>query len=308
MVTRFEQITYEVDRGRARIVLNRPEKRNALSFALLQELHDALWEADRDKRVHAVSLSGAGACFSAGYDLGGTGGDSGTATEDADGPRYRDGSTIDDDAWFLERSQRLRMTLFDMHKPVIAKIHGFCLAGGTDLALLCDMLIAAEDARIGFPPARDFGSLPNNMWLYNCGPQWAKRLILSGDLISGKDAAKIGLVMKAVPTRLLDREVEGLLDRLARIDPDLLSTNKRVINLGLELLGARTLQRIAAELDARAHRAPAAREFARSLRQSGVAAVRARDAEFPDGFVRVDEPEIRDSDGRFVDDGDEMAQ
>jgi enoyl-CoA hydratase len=215
---------------------------------------------------------------------------------------YRDGRTIDDDSWILERQQALRMALFDMHKPVIAQVHGYCLAGGTDVALLCDMVIAADDARIGFPPARDLGALPNNMWLYNTGPQWAKRLTLTGDLISGEDAAKIGLVMKAVPASLLEREIDGLLDRLAKIDPDLLSANKRVINIGLELMGARTLQRLAAEMDARGHLAPAARATSRALRDDGVReTVHARDARFPDGMVRVDEPEIRDADGRFVD-------
>jgi enoyl-CoA hydratase len=294
----FADITYEVTDGRARITLDRPQKKNALSPSLLRELHDALWEADADRRVHAVCISGAGDGFSAGYDLAegyrvGASGDG-----DAD---YRDGRTIDDDSWILERQQALRMAIFDMHKPVIAQVHGYCLAGGTDVALLCDMVIAAEDARIGFPPARDLGALPNNMWLYSCGPQWAKRLTLTGDLISGADAAKIGLVMKAVPADVLAREVDGLLDRLAKIDPDLLSTNKRVINLGLELMGARTLQRLAAEMDARGHRAPAARATARALVEDGVrATVHARDARFPDGFVRVDEPELRDADGRFV--------
>jgi enoyl-CoA hydratase len=299
----FSEIIYDVDRGRARIVLNRPEKRNALSGRLLHELHDALWEADLDRRVHAVSLSGAGTSFSAGYDLAGgarTGRASAPSAEEGRVPR--DGSTIDDDSWFLEESQRLRMAIFDMHKPVIAKVHGYCVAGGTDLALLCDMVIAAEDAQIGFPPARDWGALPNNMWLYHCGPQWAKRLLLTGDLISGADAAKIGLVMKAVPADMLDREVDGLLDRLALIDPDLLSTNKRVLNLGLELMGARTLQRLAAEMDARGHLAPAARAFVKSLRTDGVrAAVAARDAKFPDGVAFVDRPERRDAAGRLVD-------
>jgi enoyl-CoA hydratase len=299
----FTQIIYEVERGRARIILNRPEKRNALSGRLLHELHDALWEADLDRRVHAVSLSGAGPSFSSGYDLAGGAG-TGRAAAPAldDEAQPRDGSTIDDDSWYLEQSQRLRMAIFDMHKPVIAKVHGHCLAGGTDLALLCDMVIAAEDAQIGFPPARDFGSLPTNMWMYHCGPQWAKRLLLTGDIISGVDAAKIGLVLKAVPADVLDREVDGLLDRLALVDADLLSTNKRVVNLGLELMGARTLQRLAAEMDARGHRAPAARAFVESLQTDGVkVAVAARDAKFPDGVVRVDRPEIRDPDGRLVD-------
>ena len=301
MTTVFTHITYDVERGRARIVLNRPEKRNALSPNLLRELHDALWDADSDKRVHAVSIAGAGSCFSAGYDLS----ERFRFPDDDrgdDAPVRRDGRTIDDDSWFLERLQALRMAIFDMHKPVVAQVHGRCLAGGTDVALLCDMIIAADDALIGFPPARDLGALPNNMWLYSCGPQWAKRLTLTGDLISGADAAKIGLVMKSVPAELLAREVDGLLDRLAKIDPDLLSTNKRVINLGLELMGARTLQRLAAEMDARGHLAPAARQTSRDIRDHGVReTVHARDARFPDGIVRVDEPEIRDGTGRFVD-------
>jgi hypothetical protein len=108
--------------------------------------------------------------------------------------------------------------------------------------------------------------------------------------------------MKAVPADLLDREVEGLLNRLALIDPDLMAANKRIVNLGLELMGARTLQRLAAETDARGHVAPGAKEFMQSLRDLGVReAVHARDSKFPDGRVRVDEPEIRDADGRFVD-------
>jgi enoyl-CoA hydratase len=294
----YNYITYEVERGRARIQLNRPEKRNALTDRLLKELADALWEADADRRVHAVCLSGAGSCFSSGYDLSGAGQIPPTGS---DGAEPRDGTTIDDDAWYMERGQRMRMAIFDMHKPVIAKVHGYCLAGGTDLALLCDMVIAADDALIGFPPARDLGALPNNMWLYLCGPQWAKRITMTGDLVSGADAAKIGLVMKAVPASLLDQEVEGLLDRLALIDPDLLSTNKRIINLGLELMGARTLQRLAAENDTRGHLARAADEFRGWLRDVGpAAAFRLRDEKFGDGVVRVDQPEIRDAEGRLV--------
>jgi len=295
----YAQIIYEVERGRASITLNRPEKRNALSDVLLGELNDALWQADLDKRVHAVCISGAGSSFSAGYDL--AGGVGRPPKDAADDVVVRDGSTIDDDSWYLERSQRLRMVIFDMHKPVIAKVHGYCLAGGTDVALLCDMVIAADDAMIGFPPARDMGALPNNMWMYNCGPQWAKRLTLTGDLISGADAAKIGLVMKSVPADVLDREVDGLLDRMALLDPDLLSSNKRVINLALELMGARTLQRLALEMDARAHLAAGARATFRALREDGVGpVVKARAAMFPDGVARVDEPEIRDADGRFT--------
>ena len=290
----FKTIVYEVERGRARITLNRPEKLNALSFELLTELNQALWAADDDTRVHAVIIRGAGRAFSAGYDL------SPAARALTPQEHRRTGTTFDDDAWRLERTQRLRMVLFDMHKPVIAQVHGYCLAGGTDVALLCDMIIAAEDARIGFPPARAMGALPNNMWLYNVGPQWAKRLMLTGDMVTGEDAATIGLVLKAVPADLLEAEVEGLADRLEMIDAELLAANKRIINLGLELMGARTLQRLAAENDARAHLAPSAAEFGRRSREEGLKAALAwRDAKFGDGLARVGGPELRDEQGRL---------
>ena len=294
---KLECIRYEVERGRARIILNRPEKRNALSAQLLEELHDCLWDADEDRLVHSVVLKGAGPCFSAGYDL-----TPAPRGERPEGAKSRRGArTFDDDAWQLERSQRLRMVLFDMHKPVVAQVHGYCLAGGTDVALLCDMVIAADDAVFGFPPARDLGALPNNMWLYNVGPQWAKRLTMTGDTVTGEDAARIGLVLKSVPADLLEAEVEQLLDRFALIDPDLLAANKRIINVGLELMGARTLQRLAAENDARGHLAASAREFTLTSREHGLKeALRRRDEKFGDGRARVRGPEIRDEHGRLV--------
>ncbi|WBL36782.1 crotonase/enoyl-CoA hydratase family protein [Tepidiforma flava] len=297
----YRTILYEVERGRARITLNRPEKLNALSLELQQELHDALWEADNDTRVHAVIIRGAGRAFSAGYDLTPLGNRRPAPEGDHYTAVYRGARTFDDDAWQLERAQRLRMAIFDMHKPVVAQVHGYCLAGGTDIAFLCDIVIAAEDATIGFPPARAMGSLPNQMWVYHCGPQWAKRLFLTGDTITGAEAAQIGLVLKAVPASLLQQEVEGLVDRMAMIDAELLSANKRIVNLALELMGARTMQRLGAENDARAHLAPSVREFGRIAAEQGLkAALHWRDAKFGDGRARVDGPEIRDEHGRLV--------
>lgn len=302
-MSEFENIIYEVDNGRARITLNRPEKLNALTLRLQQELSEALWEADNNCDVHCVILRGAGRAFSAGYDLTGADRDVPVSRIQADENRYRGWQSIDDDTWRLERAQRYRMALFDMHKPSIAQVHGYCLAGGTDIALLCDMVIAADDTIFGFPPARDLGALPNNMWLYNIGPQWAKRLTLTGDTITGKEAAHIGLVLKSVPKDLLEQEVEQLADRLAMIDPDLLSANKRIINLALELMGARTLQRLAAENDARGHNAAAARGFRQSVMEKGLKeTLRERDAKFGDGRARVMGPEIRDEKGRLVED------
>ena len=292
----YEVIIYEVERGRARITLNRPEKLNALSIQVQEELNHALWQADNDNRVHTVILRGAGRAFSAGYDL-----TPRPLAERHPDDHTREGRSFDDDAWRMEQGQRLRMAIFDMHKPVIAQIHGYCVAGGTDVALLCDMIIAADDTLIGFPPARAQGALPNNMWLYNVGPQWAKRLMLSGDFVTGADAAKIGLVLKAVPLDLLEQEVEGLADRLAMIDTELLSANKRIINIGLEIMGARTLQRIATENDARAHLAPSVAEFGARSREQGLkAALQWRDTKFGDQRALVDRPEIRDEQGFFV--------
>ncbi|MGE5595389.1 MAG: crotonase/enoyl-CoA hydratase family protein [Hyphomicrobiales bacterium] len=294
----FQTIIYEVEKGRARITFNRPEKLNALSMELQTELNAALWEADNDTNVHAVIIRGNGRAFSAGYDLTPLAARRGPGQNDSYTAVYRGGRTFDDDAWQLERAQRLRMAIFDMHKPVVAQVHGYCLAGGTDIALLCDIIIAADDAVIGFPPARAMGALPNNMWLYHCGPQWAKRLFLTGDTITGAEAAKIGLVLKSVPADLLEQEVEQLVDRMAMIDTDLLSANKRIVNLGLELMGARTMQRLASENDARAHLAPSVREFGRIAGEQGLKAALAwRDGKFGDGRARVEGPEIRDENG-----------
>lgn len=292
----YNTIIYEVDRGRARITLNRPEKLNALSLELQEELNHALWDADNDTNVHCVILKGAGRAFSAGYDL--TPLASGRRTDDGYTAVYRGRTSFDDDAWQLEKAQRLRMAIFDMHTPVVAQVHGYCLAGGTDLALLCDIIIAADDAIMGFPPARAMGALPNQMWLYHVGPQWAKRLFLTGDTISGADAAKIGAVLKAVPADLLENEVEQLADRMAMIDTDLLSANKRIVNIGLELMGARTMQRLGAENDARAHLAPAVKEFGRRAQEEGLkAALNWRDGKFGDGRAYADKPEVRDETG-----------
>lgn len=132
-------------------------------------------------------------------------------------------------------------------------------------------------------------------------PNGPKRLLLTGDTISGKDAAKIGLVMKSVPADMLEAEVEGLADRFALVDIALLAANKRIVNLGLELMGAGTLQRLAAENDARAHTAPAARQMFKDLGTKGIKqAVAERDAPFGDGRARVDGPEIRDADGSLI--------
>lgn len=292
-----ECLTFDVQGAVAWVTLNRPEKRNALNRAMLRELREAMLEADDHKAIRCIVLQGAGKDFCAGYDMAAPGtpaavghGDVSGKT-DYDTSQYRQGAaSLADDIWRLERNQADILTIFDLHKPVIASVHGHCVAGGTDLALSCDMVIAAKDARIGFPATRSQGTPPMHMWLHHVGPQWAKRLLLTGDILSGRDAARIGLVLKAVATERLEQEVRALAERIALIDADMLAANKRIVNMGLELMGMRTLQRFAAETDARSHQSAPAREFARVARESGLSrAFKLRDAPFGDGMVRPDD-------------------
>jgi enoyl-CoA hydratase len=280
----FEQITYEVQGTTAIITLNRPERRNALSARLLRELNAALLEADEYNPVHCVVLRGAGPHFCAGADL--------TEYSSGRGPDYRGRVELDDDIWRLEQGQRMRVQIFDMHKPVIAQVHGTCIGIGTELAWFCDIVLVADDARIGFPPVRDLGTPPGSMWLYHCGPQWAKRLLLTGDSLTGKDAAEVGLALKSYPADQLERETMRLADRMGLVDPHLLSANKRMVNLGLELMGARTLQRIGAEIDARGHNAPKARAFRETMKEHGVKyAFQKRDALFGNQYAAAKGPD-----------------
>jgi enoyl-CoA hydratase len=200
--TQFVQ--FAVHERVARVTLNRPDKRNALTGPMLDELHSALLEADARADVNVIILQGAGKDFCAGYDLAGVyagrKSEEQQQADDASPVSYRTlTSTLDDDCWNLERTQDKTLVFSQLHKPVIARVQGNCLAGGTDLALMCDMVIAAEDARIGFPATRANGTPPNHMWVYHVGPQWAKRLLMTGDALTGRDAARIGLVLDAVP-------------------------------------------------------------------------------------------------------------
>jgi enoyl-CoA hydratase len=277
--------------------LNRPEKGNSMSPELLDALHEGLLAADGDPETHAVLISGTDRSrdFCTGFFTSGA-------------PRSRGGhASLEEEILGIEMLQRKLQVVFDMHKPVVAKVHGRCLAGGTDLAFLCDIVIASDDARFGFPPHRDMGTSPTNQWLYHCGPQWAKRLLFTGDLIGAPDAARIGLILKSVPRADLDREAHGLMRRMAKIDPALLASHKRAVNLGLELMGARTFQRLSAELDGRAHWAPAALALSAAISESDGADFNAvlreqRREKFGTGTARVTMPDAYDDDGRILGD------
>jgi enoyl-CoA hydratase len=287
-------VLFEVVGAVAKITLNRPEKRNALSNELLSELRDALLEADDRQDVNAVLLAGAGKDFCAGYDLAASYGkwhSEQDGIEAGNQVSYRpSGGTFDDDCWSMERFQSIPNLIYDLHKPVIAKIQGNCLAGGTDLALRCDMIVAAEEAKIGFPATRANGSPPAHMWTYHVGPQWAKRLLLTGDSILGKDAAKIGLVLDAVPAAELDEFAMDLAARVALVDPDLNATQKRIVNLALEQMGMMTMQRLAIEMDARAHlgTGPRRTRFKSDMRESNLKeALTNRDGPFGNSVIKL---------------------
>jgi enoyl-CoA hydratase len=293
-----EAVAFEVADRVARITLNRPDKRNALSGRMLGELHQALLEADDRTDVHAILLEGAGKDFCAGYDLSDSYGGGEAKGPEHDPALYRSrAGTLDDDIWNLERQQDLTLVMLDLHKPIVAKLQGNCLAGGTDLAFSCDIVLAADDAKIGFPAARANGTPPTNLWLYHCGPQWAKRMLFTGDVISGLDAARIGLVLEAWPADEIDAAAADLARRIASVDAEILAAHKRVVNMQMELAGAKASQRYAAELDARAHlsQGPRRSRFRADMAEHGLKeALKNRDAPFGDGRIRLRARTLKD--------------
>lgn len=274
MATRsYQYILYQKDGGIARITLNRPEKLNALSRQLQDELTAATNAADADDDIHVIVIKGNGRAFSAGYDI----------TPRQESAEERRQMTVRRDIQNLRRTQGRWDALLNLGKPVVAQIHGYCLAGGTDLALHCDFIIAAEDATIGFPAVRAMGSPPTHMWTYLVGPQWAKYMIMTGNSVDGKTAERIGLVWKSVPAAQLDAAVEELAQTLAKVPTDLLIANKSIVNKALDHMGRAMVEQLAAENDAVAHLAPAVEEFRRASREQGLkAALDQRDSPFRD--------------------------
>ena len=257
-----------------RITLNRPEKRNALSFTAMRELVDAVRTAAYDKAVHVIVLRGAGPSFCAGFDL--------NAMQE-ENPYGELPLTVEEDVDICVGVGENWRNLLNCRIPVIAQVHGNCLGNGTGLALHCDMVIVADDARIGFPPVRSMGSAPTHMWIYHAGPQWSKRILLTGDKFSGKKAAEIGLALESVPADELDDHVMTLATRMSNIGRDLLAHNKRIVNLGMELMGRSTMQTRAAITDVLGHGAPEVEQFHEQVLTKGVkAAVAERDAPFGD--------------------------
>jgi enoyl-CoA hydratase len=275
--------------GWRHLILNRPEKRNALSLELLDAIEAELLKADADDAVHAILISANGPDFSAGFDLM----DQQVEAGHLDDPMHQYGP--------IWRGRQVMRLIPDLKKPVVVKVHGRCYAGGTELAFIADLVYATDTAEFAFPPVRDMGTPAVPMWLYHAGPQWAKRLLLTGDSVSGADAARIGLVLKALPEDQLDGEVEGVMKRLAKIDWQLLAVQKRVVNAGLEAMGMHSVHRVASLLDTLGLQSPTARDLAKAEPSELVARyVQRRDEVFGRGLTSVTEADTFDEEGRLV--------
>jgi enoyl-CoA hydratase/carnithine racemase len=280
--------------GWRHLVLNRPAKRNALSMELLRELRDALAEADADDETSAVLISAAGPDFCSGMDIG---------SEDAAEPNARNTDLdMSKHVEAVEAPRRLLRSMWTFRKPIVVLVHGRCLAAGTELVSLCDIAIATEDAQFGFPPIRDMGTTAAPMWTYYAGPQWSRRLLYTGDSICGADAAKIGLVLKALPADQAQAEALGLIRRLSKIDWQLLASQKRIENTTLELMGLHMLHKVAAMTDGSAMTSPTARRLAETPRDQYISVLKQRRHDlFGPGIVNVSGPDPFDGEGRLLD-------
>ena len=274
----YESIDYTVSDGIARIVLNRPERLNAINTQLVADLRSAVAAANDDSAVRVLILSGAGRAFCAGYDL-----DWGTKAEDASQKAMSGLWDPVRDYLGMSRNVRAYMSLWESPKPVIAQVHGWCVGGGTDLALCSDLIFMAADAQIGYPPARVWGEPTTMMWVYRLGLEHAKRLMLTGESLTGVEAERLGLASKAVPADQLADTAEAMARKLATIPLNQLVMSKLLVNQAYENMGLRTTQMLGTVFDGIARHTPegiAWRDMA--MREGFREAVRRRDAPFGD--------------------------
>jgi len=294
----METLTCEVTDRVARITLNRPERGNGLTPTLIAELAACVERADLDPAVHAILLSGNGKGFCGGYDL--VASAEGMGASDAAPDGAPDGSPLNPltiarnhdpagtwdplvDHAMMSRNVRAFMALFESATPVVCKVHGFCVAGGTDLALCSDLLVIAADAKIGYPPARVWGSPTTALWAHRLGPQRAKRLLFTGDCLSGSEAFEWGLAIEAPPPEQLDERTEILLERIARMPLNQLQMMKLLVNQSLYAQGLHATQLLGTLFDGIARHTPEGYAFQQRAAQAGFrTAVRERDEPFGD--------------------------
>lgn len=245
----YRDIVYETAGRVATITLNRPERLNAISLGMPAELNDAVQRANRDDAVHVIVLTGAGRAFCSGYDL----------VEFAERSGEQPGSQLGEgeggpwdpmaDYFGMKRNTEHFMSLWRGYKPTIARIHGPAVAGGSDIALCCDIAVMAEEATIGYPPARVWGCPTTAMWVYRLGAEKAKRMLLTGDLVDGRAAADMGLVLEAVPPDELDQRVDTLAQRMAAVPKNQLMMQKLMVNQAYDNMGLENTQMLATLFD-----------------------------------------------------------
>lgn len=253
-----------------RLTLNRPEKRNALSDDLRSGLFDALRDGDADRDVSVMIIRGAGPCFCAGYDL--------------SGPNHPvERATARRDGWWSRHVVTGWFEMWDMATPTIAQVHGWCLAGGSELAAACDLVYVAEDAKIGYPPVR-LMSPPDMAWQpWLMGMRRAMEALLTGDSMTGVEAVAAGYANRAFPPSRLDGAVLDMAERVAKVPGDLLALNKRVVHRAMESAGMRSGLRATAEIQALGFHQPSSREYMASLRDRPLTeALSERDTPFSD--------------------------
>jgi len=255
-----------------RLTLNRPEKRNALSNELRTELFAALEAADVDDRISVVILRGAGPCFSAGYDLG--------SNNRAGQPFYSAPGLGNWPRHVVEGCFRI----WDLAKPVIAQVHGHCLAGGTELAVACDLVYVADDAMIGYPAVRSISPPDNQAFPWLMGMRRAMELMLTGDAMSGTEAAAFGFANRSFPLEELETRVLEMAARVAKIPSDLQQINKRAVHRQMDAMGMRAGIRAGTEMQALAMSTETTQAWVAQIQAKGLkSALTSRDATFGDG-------------------------
>jgi enoyl-CoA hydratase len=268
-------VLYEAADRVATLTLDRPERLNAITPELVEDLRAALRRAWADADVHAIRLRGAGRAFCAGYDIGW----GAASMEEAEGDAPWDPVA---DYAMMSRFVDAYMELWRSPKPVVAQVHGFCVGGGTDFALCSDLIVCAEDCRIGYPPARVWGSPTTAMWTYRLGLERSKRLLLTGDALDGRRAAEWGLASEAVPAAELDDAALALARRVAELPSNQLHMMKLLVNTVIEQMGLATTQLVGTLLDGAARHTPEGTAFSRRALDDVRGAVRDRDAPFGD--------------------------
>jgi enoyl-CoA hydratase len=298
---KLKTMTYEVTGRIARIALNRPERGNGITLELPRELAECVESADLDPNVHVIALSGNGSGFCGGYDLvasaekmldgrdfGGAraGVPKGSALDPAVSGRNHDPKQVWDpmiDYQMMSRNVRGFMSLFHANKPVVCKVHGFCVAGGTDMALCSDLLLIAEDAKIGYPPARVWGSPTTSVWAFRIGIEKAKRLLFTGDCLTGREAVEWGLASECAPAEKLDERFEILLERIARMPINQLIMMKLLVNQTVLSAGLPTTQILGTVFDGITRHTKEGYAFQQRAAEAGFKeAVRERDEPFGD--------------------------